>query len=208
MKKVRLLLLIFLLVGISIISAAAQVQVPPQISDTAQHYPITSTPNWVEMDRTDRVAACQLSKESTAKMSTEELLQAVLSYPFIIDLYAFDTDRAGFEHVYREFPALAELTRRADFGIVLTDFYRSIPAEHAYTVSGDANCQNAIFLSTIKILIAQDEVTSRLDEATIHLLSQIAEEKNPERTHPLDTSCKALTTCGDVLGSNSASPLP
>lgn len=93
MKKARLLLLTFLLVGTSIISAAAQAQVPSQISDTARHYPVTLTPNWTEMKRTDRVDACQLSNDAIENMSTEELLQTVLAYPFMIDLYAFDTYR-------------------------------------------------------------------------------------------------------------------
>ena len=53
------------------------------------------------MKRTDRVDACQLSNDAIENMSTEELLQTVLAYPFMIDLYAFDTYRAGFEHVYR-----------------------------------------------------------------------------------------------------------
>ena len=75
MKKARLLLLTFLLVGTSIISAAAQAQVPSQISDTARHYPVTLTPNWTEMKRTDRVDACQLSNDAIENMSTEELLK-------------------------------------------------------------------------------------------------------------------------------------
>ena len=93
MKKARLVLLVFLLVGTSIISATAQMQVPSQISDAAQHNPVTLTPNWTEMTRSDRVDACQIPNDAIANMSTEELLQAVLAYPFMIDLYAFDTYR-------------------------------------------------------------------------------------------------------------------
>ena len=177
MKKARLVLLVFLLVGTTIISATAQMQVPSQISDAAQHNPVTLTPNWTEMTRSDRVDACQIPNDAIANMSTEELLQAVLAYPFMIDLYAFDTYRAGFEHVYREFPALAELAKRTDFGPVLIDFYRNIPVECASDVSGNTNYQNIRPLSIIEILIAQEEMTGGLDEAEINSLIQIAEEK-------------------------------
>ena len=95
----------------------------------------------------------------------------------MIDLYAFDTYRAGFEHVYREFPALAELAKRTDFGPVLIDFYRNIPVECASDVSGNTNYQNIRPLSIIEILIAQEEMTGGLDEAEINSLIQIAEEK-------------------------------
>ena len=202
MKKARLLLLTFLLVGTSIISAAAQAQVPSQISDTARHYPVTLTPNWTEMKRTDRVDACQLSNDAIENMSTEELLQTVLAYPFMIDLYAFDTYRAGFEHVYREFPALATLTKRADFGAVLIDFYRNIPVENAYSVSANANYQNIRSLSIIEILIAQEEVTGGLDEAEVNLLIQISEEKNLERKRNLEVNCGNLTTFHNALQEN------
>lgn len=202
MKKARLLLLIFLLVGISIISAAAQVQVPLQISDTALYYPVTLTPNWTEMKRTDRVDACQLSKDSMAKMSTEELLQTVLAYPFMIDLYAFNTYRAGFEHVYQEFPALAELTKRTDFGAVLIDFYRNTPVEDGYSMSEHENYQNRKSPSIIEILIAQEEVTGGLDETEINLLIQIFEEKNLERKASLEVNCGNLTTFYNALQEN------
>ncbi len=202
MKKARLVLLVFLLVGTSIISATAQMQVPSQISDTAQHDPVTFTPTWTEMTRSDRVDACQIPKDAIANMSTEELLQAVLAYPFMIDLYAFDTYRDGFEHVYREFPALAELAKRTDFGLVLIDFYHNIPVERTSDVSGNTNYENIRALSIIEILIAQEEMTGGLDEAEINSLIQIAEEKNLERRHTLEVTCGNLTTFYDALRGN------
>ena len=80
-----------------------------------------------------------------------------------------------------EFPALAKLTKRADFGAVLIDFYRNIPVENAYSVSANANYQNIRSLSIIEILIAQEEVTGGLDEAEVNLLIQISEEKEPRK---------------------------
>ncbi len=62
----------------------------------------------------------QLDEKQLKKLSTEELLVAVLEYPFIGDLFAFDNNDLAIKSVSRHCVALREFMQRKDAKDVLT----------------------------------------------------------------------------------------
>lgn len=55
-------------------------------------------------------------------MTTEALLETVLNYPFMINLFAFSTPEQGYNSVYNSFNGLQELTARSDVITVLEQY--------------------------------------------------------------------------------------
>ena len=83
-------------------------------NNPTDYYSIINSPEWSEMTRIERVAACQISAEELQNLSTDELVQVVLDYPFFVDAQAFNTNRQGFLRVLAESTALQELLNRED----------------------------------------------------------------------------------------------
>ena len=62
--------------------------------------------------------ACRIPKETLKQMSNDELIDAILEYPFLIDIFFFGLDTPGTHHaaesVYEGCDALRELLSRRD----------------------------------------------------------------------------------------------
>lgn len=168
------------------------------------YYPITKTEQWTEMDRTQRITACQLSPEQMQTMPTEEMLWAVLKCPFMVELYVFDSYRAGFLHLYDQFPALGALTAREDYGGVLIDTYGHIPVATSETLAED----NYIFLlSVLEILVAQPEMTGCLTDAEREEIVRIAERKHEEKCDTAEINGGNATTFYEAVAETPNSAL-
>lgn len=181
MSKKIISLVLVLALAASFSAAAATVANVDSASTALDYYPIVSASEWPEMERAERVAACQFSNEEIAAMSTEELLFAVLDYPFMIDLFAFNSYRDGFLHVYSEFPALAALTAREDYSDALVSVYAEMPVASASSQDDEEMSDDIFNLSVLEILIAQPEMTECLQDGTIGELVQIADNKCSEK---------------------------
>lgn len=62
-------------------------------------------------------------------ISTEELIQLILKYPLLCDIYAFDTLEDGYEHLKEQFNGIQELLSRQDA------FEKLIAAYASYSIS-------------------------------------------------------------------------
>ena len=201
MKKFLSMILSILLLGLLICPALAlNIEQSSDCEFSMETcYPIINTAEWAEMERAERVAACQISDDRLAEMSTEELMWTVLEYPFMIDLYAFDTYREGFLHVYNEFHALQELASREDFGHILAATYQALPVadvvgSYSETADNTDLYQHIRDLSVMEILIAQPEMTDDLDSEIIDSLLLTANNKYLEKYDALDINSGNLTT--------------
>lgn len=205
MKKLRvvtgfIMVVVLLVVGVVPVFAAESAETIDLKS--AQLYPVTTTDEWKEMSRADRVAACQISEEDILEMSTEDLLQYVLNYPFMIDIYAFSTFEMGFEHVYAEFDAISSLIEREDYGQILIDTYAAIPVETSLSARNSDCHQNIWDLGVLEILIAQPEMTASLSSAEIADLAAIAESKLTAKTNAIDIYRGSCASFAQALNEN------
>ncbi len=60
------------------------------------------------------VDACRISSEVLNKMTTEEIVNAVLDYPLLINIYAYDSYEDGLKSLAKDSDAFKELLRRPD----------------------------------------------------------------------------------------------
>lgn len=75
----------------------------------------TADKQWSKFkSRDEMVNACKISENDLEKMTTEELVYAVLDYPLLINLYAYDSYEAGLEALSEESDAFKELLKRTD----------------------------------------------------------------------------------------------
>lgn len=196
-----------LIMAIVFLVAGALPALAAETSDTfvlksAQLYPVIATDEWGDMSRADRVAACQITEEDALDMSTEDLFQYVLNYPFMIDIYAFSTLEKGFEHVYNEFEAISWLVNRDNYGQVLIDTYSSISVENN-TLGRNSDCyQNIWELGILEILIAQPEMTDSLSSDEIADLVELAKNKLTAKSSTLDIYSGSCASFAQALSEN------
>lgn len=84
-------------------------------------YSITAEdPQWVALGSISaRRAAVHLDESVFDDMPTEEVLRAVLEYPFTSDIFLFNTYQQGIEHTMTHCTAMRVLVQRADAYSVL-----------------------------------------------------------------------------------------
>ena len=76
-----------------------------------------------EENHSTKVEMCQLGTEQIQSMTTEELVNVCLEYPFLIDMFAYNTLDDGFHAILDQSDAFKELSQRSDAASILLDVY-------------------------------------------------------------------------------------
>ena len=106
----RLLSILLAFCFIVLISGACSEKTYPQKGDKTDvshvYSVLPGTDEWLDLGSLEaRREACYVSVEEADSMTTRALAQTVLDYPFIVDMYAFDSLAEGVETVSIRFPA-------------------------------------------------------------------------------------------------------
>ena len=104
-RKTVLPLALLLVVTVALCASAANWK-----SDKAFVYPDITAFN----SSTAKKRACYVSAEEAENMTTRALAETVLTYPFLIDLYAFDSPDLWFRVAKDSLPMVKELCARED----------------------------------------------------------------------------------------------
>ena len=75
----------------------------------------------------DRIAALQIPKEILGKLTTDELIDICLDYPYLSDMFAYSNFDMGFKQMCAKFNGFGELLGREDIAEVLLTRYEKIP---------------------------------------------------------------------------------
>lgn len=102
---------------LSLWAVAAAKPVSPYTIDTPYEYPyVPGTQEWADLgDTLARRQASQVPDEVLEHMTTGALLQTVLDYPFLSDMYAFNTIEIGYKAVRNHCNSLREFETRPDY---------------------------------------------------------------------------------------------
>ncbi len=105
-------------------------------NDVAYDYPIVpGTDQWKAFtSRDQRVAACHVDAELLESMTTRALVETVLTYPMLIDMYAYNTLQEGIEHVSQDFAGISILKERSDAAACLEAYLASARQKSAAAV--------------------------------------------------------------------------
>lgn len=118
--------------------------------DIENIYSIVETERWKQLSRPERAKACQIEKETLTGMPTDDLIQAVISYPFFIDILAFENAEYGYNSLLSECNALQELVTRQDRATCLLNAYKNIENK-------TENSSNITDLMCIELLLEQED---------------------------------------------------
>ena len=105
------------------------------------------TEEWKELGTVqNKIEACRIPEETLEQMSNSELIEAVLEYPFLLDICLVGLDTPGTHHaaecIYEGCDALRELLSRRDGEEALRTFWeertKKTPATAREAVENDA----------------------------------------------------------------------
>lgn len=137
-----------------------------------------------EIDHSVCVEMLQLPEEMIKAMNTDMLVDAVLSYPYFMDIYAFDSIEMGVNILFESFNGLRALEQREDAADVLLRKYKGfevLSASGAEALDSTAVGDKLFALSNLEVLLAQDFVTQRLDDAGQRELGEEVARKYDEK---------------------------
>lgn len=121
MKKYRKIFAIILSLALILCSTMPVTALAEEANVPQEFYSITAEdPQWAALGSISaRRAAVHLDESVFDDMPTEEVLRAVLEYPFTSDIFFFNTYQQGIEHTMLHCTAMRVLVQRADAYSVL-----------------------------------------------------------------------------------------
>lgn len=107
--------------------ASSKPPVSPYTIDTPYEYPILpGTQEWLDLGGViARTKACQVPDEILEHMTTGALLLTALDYPFMCDIYAYNTMEMGYEAVKKHCNSLRAFEQRPDHLDVLSRYCKA-----------------------------------------------------------------------------------
>lgn len=162
-KKVNLILaliafLVCLVCPINVASAA-------DISETL--YRITpDDAEWKYLNGVqEKIDACRIDRDLLQSMSTEQLIEAVLDYPFIIDLFLTDDYESGVGSIYEKCDAFQELISRSDAEKTIVEWVKQ--RRTCTEITAEKEMENdAIML----LLLYTDELSNEIIQTDVAVL--------------------------------------
>ena len=91
----------------------------------------------------ERREACKVSREILEKMTTDALIETIINYPFLIDVYAFSTIDEGIKHISTYFSGIDILSKRNDARYYLFEKQKNIKFDN------DSDVMKRIYLETL-----------------------------------------------------------
>lgn len=75
----------------------------------------------------ERIKALQIPDELLPRIPTDHLLRLCLDFPYLMDMFAFNSLEEGFKALVSEFNGFKELQKRADMAVALLNEYEGVP---------------------------------------------------------------------------------
>lgn len=150
-------------------------------------YPLTpNDPGWKEMgDYMDKVKACKIPQKVLENLSDEQLMQAIIDYPLIYDVFFFSDVNKGVEHLEKTCDAFAELLKREGAKDVLFDTIMSMATDESIGVIAEDEENDSksaartardeiVFDTLVAITIFQEKVGSELLDEELMALTDVS----------------------------------
>jgi len=137
---------IFLVIGLCLFAGVANAQTAKKWT-----YPV-GTEEWSMLEkRKDRIKACQIPQRVISSLSTEDLTELCLQYPYISNALSFTSIKAGVDKLFNDFNGIRELFKREDVAKELLKQYQT-KLQKLATIEG-RNKKEGI-LATVSVLEA------------------------------------------------------
>lgn len=126
---------------------------------------------WANGETTaERVETVQIPPEQLKALSTAGLAESVLSYPFQVSLWLYDTPAMAMRAVTHEFNGFQELQRRDDGGQALLEIFVSASIEEVVATDD----RPMMSYTTLQYLLADDRIQESLSSGERQTLIKTA----------------------------------
>lgn len=145
-------------------------------------FPITpESKEWKDFSsKTEMLEVCQIPEEILHNISTPDLVETVLNYPFINDFYCFNSEELAYKRIYEDFNGMRELLSRGDVTEAILEKYNSTKILTAEEVD---NVSNRVFLksASVEFLLICDKIHNNFTDEEAGKILEVANEKENER---------------------------
>jgi len=134
------------------------------------------------INHSQKINACKIDKQVLDKMPTAKLIDMVLEYPILIDIFSYDSLQTGFEIVSTYCDPLVELKERNDAGTYLLDTYKNEDVSSAFkNINSVTENNNFLKMCVTEILLAQPEINEDFSVSEKLELDKEINKKNQEK---------------------------
>jgi hypothetical protein len=188
MKKISLYIILFFLYFF-LSDCSKETYIPScyiaHIPD-AYDYPLKpGMPGWELLNSSAEMdSVLQIPEDVLFSISTEGLIETVLSYPRFADLYFQEDIQFAFDILIEHFNGFPELLKRQDAAILLLNRYKSMEPrcqENNWPSIPRPGSSTSFSFAFIEILLAQYDILQQLDNEDTHILLKEAIEKYEEK---------------------------
>lgn len=132
------------------------------------------TPAWAKLQsHNEMVEVCQLPQDTLKNISTAGLIQTVLNYPLLSDMFAFDETQSGFDSVASQFNGLPELMQRENAATLIAQFYSTLSPERAVGQDLVEQGEYSFHIAHTEILLAQYPILAQISVAELEELAGV-----------------------------------
>ena len=132
---------------------------------------------WIQLESIQKcIEVSQMPDEALVKISTADLLETCLKFPFLINIFFYDNYQQGFERMTSQFNGFGELFKRPDLIDALLNKYKNLRSD-VKTIRLQKDVEQGGFTFrqfVLEFILAQDVVVNNLSavqEKELFLLS-------------------------------------
>jgi hypothetical protein len=131
--------------------------------------------------------ACRIPEKVLTQLSTEGLIETMLNYPLLFEIFAFNTPQQGIDAVTAQFNGFQELFARDDRCARLINKYESMDIRPQIDgLSAVAQVEYIWRVSVLEMIMAQQPVSSALSPSQINDLLTISLDKVAQKRAEAD----------------------
>ncbi len=116
---------------------------------------------WNKYDSTELKKMLKIPQEKLTGWTTEELVQVVLDYPYLSDVFYYDTLKLGYNHLTKVNESVMELLKREDAGECLARYYIDAQIPSGVINDGPALLRIRNF-ALIEVIIAFEQMNKTM----------------------------------------------
>jgi hypothetical protein len=169
---------------IAFVSFAAMAQETKVVWD----YPAKpGTKEWVELGTVkQRLEACQIPQEILSALSTKELVEICMNYPFYFESMLHDDERKGIPTVINNFNGLRELGKRIDGAKELMLKYRNLPVLDRVLLPTDKGDDAFLKPSYVELVLSTDEFIDQLSQDELKELQHVVRDRYQKESENME----------------------
>jgi hypothetical protein len=151
-------------------------------------YPVKpGTKEWLAFETTQQCReACQIPQEILSALSTKELVEICMNYPFYFEPMLYDDERMGITAVIDNFNGLRELGKRTDGAKELMLKYRDLPVLDRILLPADKDYGALFKPSYVELVLSTDAFISQLSQDELKELQQIVRDRYQKETENME----------------------